>query len=125
MDHKFVSSQKRKEKTRKEKTRKEKKRKEKKRKKNHFGYSFEILEILWKERSMCTAGIKQNASENCIFLGDLSHSLITGEIHWNKNLMEVMTHLPWEVSFQKILVLQTRETLYSDPKCETLGLWDD
>ena len=69
---------------RKEKKRQEKKRKEKKRKKNHFGYSFEILEILWKERSMCTAGIKQNASENCIFF------LVTFHILW---LLEKYTEI--------------------------------
>ena len=30
-------------------------------------YSFEILDILWKERSKCSAGIKQNASEKQYF----------------------------------------------------------
>ena len=92
--------------------RKEKKTKQNKRKKGYLRYSFEILEILWKERSKCTAGIKQRHQKNRIFLGDLSLSLITGEIHWeNKNLMKVMTHLPWEVSFQKINVLQKRRKL--------------
>ena len=94
--------------------RKEKKRKEKKRKrkKNYLRYSFEILEILWEERSKCTAGIKQRHQKNRIFLGDLSQSLITGEIHWeNKNLMKVMPHLPWEVSFQKINDIEKRRKL--------------
>ena len=36
-------------------------------KKGYLRYSFEILEILWKERSKCTAGIKQNASEKSYF----------------------------------------------------------
>ena len=83
-----------------------------KKKKGYLRYSFEILEILWKERSKCTAGIKQNASEKSYF----SWRPFAFSDYWrntlrNKNLMKVMTHLPWEVSFQKINVLQKRRKL--------------
>ena len=94
--------------------RKEKKTKQNKTKerKSYLMYSFEILEILWKERSKCTAGIKQNASEKSYF----SWRPFAFSDYWrntlrNKNLMKVMTHLPWEVSFQKINVLQKRRKL--------------
>ena len=56
--------------------------KEKKNKRNNLRYSFEILENLWKERTKCTAGIKQMHQKLKQFFGDFSHSLITGEILW-------------------------------------------
>ena len=100
--------------------------KEKKNKRNYLRYSFEILENLWKERSKCTAGIKQMHQKLKQFFGDFSHSLITGEILWeNKSLIKVMTHLPWEVPFQKTNVVQKRRNDILWSICEKLGLWDD
>ena len=87
----------------------QKKKKKKREDINHLRYSFEILDNLWKERSKCTAGIKQNASEKSYF----SWRPFAFSDYWrntlrNKNLMKVMTHLPWEVPFQKINVLEKR-----------------
>ena len=78
----------------------------------HLRYSFEILDNLWKEKSKCTAGIKQNASEKSYF----SWRPFAFSDYWrntlrNDNLIKVMTHLPWGVSFQKISVLEKRRKL--------------
>ena len=96
----------------------------KKPKENNLRYSFEILENLWKERSKCTAGIKQMHQKLKQFFGDFSHSLITGEILWeNKSLIKVMTHLPWGVSFQKTGAIQKRRNGILWSILWELGLW--
>ena len=81
----------------------------KKKKSIHLRYSFEILDKLWKERSKCNAGIKQNASEKSYF----SWRPFAFSDYWrntlrNDNLIKVMTHLPWGVSFQKTSSIQKR-----------------
>ena len=84
--------------------------KEKKNKRNNLRYSFEILENLWKERTKCTAGIKQMHQKlKQIFL-------VTFHILWllekysekTKSQIKVMTHLPWGVPFQKTFVISKR-----------------
>ena len=100
--------------------------KKRKTNKNYLRYSFEILENLWKERTKCTAGIKQMHQKLKQFFGDFSHSLITGEILWeNKKSNKGYNSLTMRSFLSKRhLWFQREEISILWFICEKLGLWD-